>query len=197
MAIDASAARCTISSSRQRQPGLAASRLTLSASGQAATTAAGSSRACLASAMAEAVQLGRPLAPGPVRPAQRVREVERRVGRGAHPGDVGIVGQRDPRDVAVIGARLQRVGAPVRDGQVEPGRRQPAQILEPLRPGGLGGQHQRAAGAGDERDRRADAQIGAGARDGLLDRELQHGDAPPCKCRNVTATFRAWTGGKW
>ena len=64
----------------------------------------------------------------------------------------GVRGQRHAREVAVVGARLQRLGAPAGDREVD--RPERAEVGEPLGRRGLGGERQRRAVAVAQRDGR-------------------------------------------
>jgi hypothetical protein len=55
-----------------------------------------------------------PVPHGLQRPLHRRHQVTRRVGQVGQPCGVGVTGHHDPREIAVIGARLQRFRAPAR-----------------------------------------------------------------------------------
>ena len=94
------------------------------------TSAAGSRCAGLQSAIAARCSAGAAAAPGRERPLHRPGEVGRGVGGRPHPAEVGVRGQRDPREVAVVGPRLQRLGPPAGDREVD--RPERPQVGEPL-----------------------------------------------------------------
>ena len=64
-----------------------------------------------------AVQVGRAVAQGLERALHRRPQVIGRVGDRAQPVQAGVGGQREAREIAVIGAGLQRLGAPRGDRQ--------------------------------------------------------------------------------
>ncbi len=109
-----------------------------------------------------AVQIGRAVADRAERPFHRRAQIVGRVGHGADPGEAGLWRDHKPGHVAVIGAGLQRLGAPGGDGH--------HQITAHHAQLGEAGGVQRFGGDGDDRlpaasqhDRHAHAQVGAGA----------------------------------
>ena len=81
------------------------------------------------------------LAHGLQRPLQRRDQVARRIGDIGQPCGVGVLRHHDPRQIAVIGPRLERSRPPRRD-RYHRARAEAAQGRDAIRGGGLGGKHE-------------------------------------------------------
>ena len=125
------------------------------------------------------VQPGSAAAPRRERPLHREGEIGRGVGRRPHPAEVGVRGQRHAREVAVVGPRLQRLGAPAGDREVD--RPERPEVGEPLGRRRLGGEREHRAVAVAQRDGDAHPQIGARARQRLERRKAEAHPFPPAR----------------
>jgi hypothetical protein len=106
-----------------------------------------------------AVQVGPAVAQRVERPLHRHAQVIDRVGHRGHPFHPGTRRQQQTRQIAVIGARLQRFGPPRGDRQFR--RPQRAQRRQPFGRQRLGRQRQRPAAAISQHNGHAHAQITA------------------------------------
>jgi DNA-binding response OmpR family regulator len=108
------------------------------------------------------------------------------IGDVGKPRRVGVRRHHDPREIAVIGARLERARAPCRDG--DDGRRpQRAQRRNPVRARGLGGQNHEAHIARGDDHRHPHAQVRPRARDPLGGGRKKGCARIACHGRNVLA----------
>jgi hypothetical protein len=99
-----------------------------------------------------------PLPHGLQRALHRRHQIARGIGHVGEPRRVGVRRHHDPREIAVIGARLERARAPRRDR--DDGRRpQRAQRRNPVRARGFGGQHHEAPVARGDDHRHPHAQV--------------------------------------
>ena len=109
----------------------------------------------------QAVQIGVAVAAGLERAFHRGRQVIGGIGKALHPGQISTLGQRHARQIAIVGARLERFGAPA--GQRQIGlHAQRVHIAQPLRRQGFDRQHQNAGAGHTKHHRHTHAQIGAG-----------------------------------
>ena len=108
-----------------------------------------------------------PVQPGVAAPAggeralHRLGQVIRWIGDRLHPVEPRIARKDHPRQIAVIGPRLQRFGPARSNGQVKLSRQRP-QHRQPRRRNRLGRDHQRAARPRLQHHRHPHAQVGAG-----------------------------------
>jgi hypothetical protein len=107
------------------------------------------------------VQVGPAIAHRGQRPLHRRPQIVRRVGKRPQPGQVRVNRGHDPGKIAVIGARLQRLGPPRGDGKLW--LPEGAQIRQPGSIQRLDGRHQCGPAGSRQNDRHAHAQITFGA----------------------------------